>query len=236
MCNKIAIYVEGQTEQILITQLILQWWNFSEIRVENLKLVNDLKNPVQNFKPDKYNIYFLIINVEGMGSLTSAILERADKQIESGFRILVLRDLDYENSKKFPDAINALTYKFRKALNTKKCVHVEKIDLYFAVMCIEAWILGFPDVVAKWAKVSPDEVWGIIKKYSPNLNIEEIRNPATILEQISKENRKNTKSFKEISSIVSNIDLTAIQKCYESGKIASFNNFWDKLILLSKLV
>src|ERR1700722_7750346 len=103
MCRKkIALYVEGQTEHVLLNHLILSWWNYSNINIQNLKLRahGNVHCNVPSFPlKDVANPNFLIIDVEGVGSLSSIIAGRADKQHELGYNIIGLRDLyaeDYE--------------------------------------------------------------------------------------------------------------------------------------------
>lgn len=234
MCKyKIAIYVEGQTEQILINHLILTWWSYSDIRVDNIKLVTDLKNPVQDFKPiGEYLTHFVIINVEGEGSLGSAILQRANRQIANSFQIIGLRDLDFGNSKISLNPVDTITGKLKDFLRKNGCNHSEKIGIYFAIMAIEAWILAFTETVSKWAKIPELKVNDIIRDNYPNLSLEKIRSPIGLLELIGNKKR-DLKSYHEIKSLVSNINHEALHQVYKSNIVPSFSKFWCNLISTS---
>lgn len=233
MCRKIAVYVEGQTEQILINQLILIWWSFSNIKIDNIKLKNDLKNPVHSYNsgngPDTH---FVIINIEGMGHLPSAISQRAEKQIENGFDIIGLRDLDYENFKHSNDQIE-LIQKFKSALKIAGCQYSETIELYFAIVTIEAWMLAFQEAVSKWAEVSEKEVLDAIE--GKNCKLEQLRSPSSLLALIGKKGAKDPKTYHEIKSFASGIDLRMIHKVYQSKQVPSFNKFWEKLTSEKKI-
>lgn len=68
-----------------------------------------------------------------------------------------------------------------------------------------------------------------------NHYLEEIKAPSNVLERIGNTaGKKDPKSFREVTSFVSNITNSQIEKVYEDKKIPNFNKFWDKLILLSK--
>lgn len=229
MCRKIAIYVEGQTEQILLNQFILVWWSFSDIRIDNIKLKNDLKNPLPNYNSGNgHKIHFVIINIEGMGHLSSAISQRAEKQIANGFEIIGLRDLDFDNFI-FSNDQTELVQKFKFALKIAGCKHSENIELYFAIVTIEAWMLAFQEAVSSWAEVSEKEVLNTIE--SKNCKLEQIRSPSTLLAHIGKKRGKDHKTYHETMSFASKIDREMIEKVYRAEQVPSFNKFWEKLIL-----
>lgn len=221
--------MEGQTEQILINQFILVWWSFSNVKIDNIKLKNDLKNPVPNYNSGNvYETHFVIINIEGMGHLSSAISQRAEKQIKNGFDIIGLRDLDFKNFKYSNDQAE-LIQKFKSALKIGGCQYSETIELYFAIVTIEAWMLAFQEAVSKWAEVSEKEVINAIE--SKNCKLEQIRSPSSLLALISKKRDKNPKTYHETMSFASGIDREMIHKVYQSEKVPSFNKFWKRLTL-----
>ena|ERR1700722_17525794 len=235
--KKIAIYVEGQTEQAIINRLILVQWNYTEVKIRNIKLQSyqDTVCKIQDFLPDiddESAILFLITDVDGVGSLTSAIANRANAQQKNGFEIIGLRDLSAQDFNELPtnvDRIERIIQKFQKALQTSGCEKSERIELFFAVMTIEAWMLAFTKAVSKWAKV-PEE--NILQQFS-NINLEEIKAPSNVLKQIGNASRKkDPKSFQEVLSFVSDITDSQIKSVYRANKVPNFNRFWDKLISL----
>ena len=199
MCRKkIAIYVEGQTEQVFLNHLILTWWSYSGIRIKNTKLLrteDEVKKKylVPDFSPDtESDIFISIINVDGVGSIASAIGNRANGQHDAGFVIIGLRDLfykdDWDNNLNSNELSKKIADNFHKALKKINCKNPNKIDLFFAVMEIEAWLLAFTDSVSKWARLDKKEIQQMIDKESPN--IEKIKNPSTLIEKIGKEGGK----------------------------------------------
>ncbi len=232
--KKIAIYVEGQTEQIFLNHLILVWWSYSGIRIKNIKLLGTC--PLPNFNPDtESDIFILIINVDGVGSLASAIGNRANEQHNEGFVIIGLRDLfyreDWDNNLNPDEISQQIVNHFYKALKKINCKNPNKIDLFFAVMEIEAWLLAFTDAVSKWARVDEKRIQQIIDKESHN--IEKIKNPSTLIEKIGKEaGKKSHKSYHGSKSIVNSITQEEIQKVYSSDKVPSFVKFWQNFLSL----
>lgn len=236
--KKIAIYVEGQTEQIFINHLILAQWNYTGVKIRNIKLQSyqDSVCKVQDFLPDiedESALFFLITDVDGVGSLISAIANRANSQLKNGFKILGLRDLSAQDFNDLPtrldlsDRINKIIQKFKTALQTSECEKPETIELFLAVMTIEAWLLAFTKAVSKWAKVSEE----ITLLNVPNRNIEEINAPITVLKKIGNR-KKDPKSFDEVVSLVSNITDSEIESVYKGKRVPNFNKFWDRLISL----
>lgn len=237
--KKIALYVEGLTEQILVNHLILTWWSYENIRIENIKLLADQNSPspVSNFIPNSEiqpEFFFLITDVAGVGSLASAIASRADQQQQNGFEIIGLRDLYEEDYRKvnFPSLEAATEYlcnNFKMALQIKNCKKPEKIELFFAIMEIEAWILPFTTALSKWASIPEDVILQTIKK--KNSNIELIKNPSTLIEKMKKSNSKRkSKSFGETAAIVRNITFDDLQNIYTSRRVPGFSRFWNRLI------
>ncbi len=230
--KKIAIYVEGQTEQILINHLIKTWWCYSGIRVNNFRILKGLnkESDVKNYPVHsdiESQLLFLIFNVEGEGSLPSSIADRASKQHEQHFKIIALRDLyaeDYKKNQNKENADQVVLANIRKALKIKGCVEPEKIDIFFSIMEIEAWLLAFSNALLRWAKYSPD---------LPQ-NLEAIPRPSLRLEEFGKlAGRGAHKSYHEITSYVTPISREDIQDVYNSNRVPSFSKFWNKLLSLS---
>lgn len=235
MSKKIALYVEGQTEQVLVNHFIKTWWNYSDICIQNLKLRADGNAPckVPNF-PSQWveDPDFLIIDVEGSESLPSIIAGRANRQHGLGYKIIGLRDLDYENLP-ICDLIQKRIENFRQALDKQKCQNPEKINLFFAIMEIDTWLLAFTDALSKWSRMPKEEILNIIINHSKNLKVthlEQIPHPAGLRELLGKHHSQaDPKSYDSLMSLITPITREEIQQVYESQRIPSFNKFWDDL-------
>lgn len=229
--NKVVIYVEGQTEQVLLNHLILTTWNYTDVVIANLKLqaYKDVPCKVPHFTwggNSNSTIFFQIIDVDGVGSLPSAIANRAKTQHEKGYEIIALRDLSAQDFDCLPqniDRVDRLVQNFKTALKVVGCHKPDDIELFFSIMTIEAWLLAFTNAIAGWANITEDEV----KKSLPKQSLEEIKSPSILLKKIGS---KDSKHHHEITSIVSGISAVDIQKVYQSGMVPQFNKFWDKIM------
>ncbi len=256
--RKIAIYVEGQTEQILLKHLILTWYCYAGIKIETIKLRGYQKVPctVLPFEPLDANpeslIFFVIIDIDGIGSLVSAIADRVKKQREANFDIIALRDLhadDYlsswNNQKRSGarlsklDIIQKITKQTRLALQQRGCEDSDKIGLYFAIMDVECWLLTFTTAVAKWANISESEVLQVItgdEEQARHFNFEMIDNSATCMKRIAElGGKKYDKSHGTTKLLVDHITCEEIDNVYKSNQNPSFSIFWNNLLCLSQI-
>ncbi len=240
--KQIAIYVEGQTEQIFLNHLILTWWKYTEVEIKNIKLqaYQNSVCKVHNFPNPEALFFFLIIDVDGVGSLLSAMADRAKQQLQNGFEIIGLRDLcdeDYERACLIhkTDPIMIITNRIKEALERRGYDYPEQLDVFFAIMEIEAWLLAFTLAVSKWGRISEEGVLKIIKRElgPSHLSLEAIKRPSTLIKKIGEKGCKaNPKSLDEVKSLVSSITREEIQNVYESHQNPSFRKFWDKLVKL----
>lgn len=234
--KKIAIYVEGQAEQAFLNHLILTRWNYTGIKILNLKLhsYQDSKSKVPHFLPNTQNepfVSFVIIDVAGVGSLPSAIASRAKNEQEKGFIILALRDLAAQDFHSLPDHIdrkNWIVQKFTKALITSGCSEPHEIELFFSVMTIETWLLAFTQAASVWAHSNKES----ILKFTSGLDLESIKNPTNLFKKIGKERSDDPKSFHGMTSFIAGITAEEIESVYKAKKVPHFNQFWERLITL----
>ncbi len=242
--KKIAIYVEGQTEQIFVDHLIKTWWNYSGIEIQNIVLFGDRNSSskLHNFSSSNETaedtFFFLIIDVQGFGSLPSAIADRANSQHENGFEIIGLRDLDPDHKIGGPHTAlktsQIISENINKALTLLGCLHPEKIEVFFAIMEIETWWVGFIQALAKWTKLPEKEILRIIDRIitsEERANLEIIAHPSSLIEKIGAScGKTKPKSFHDVMSFVSPITCEDIQSVFYSNRLPSFTKFWSKII------
>jgi len=258
MKKKFAIYVEGQTEQILLSHLFKTWWNFTGIRIENIKLFRNVRKDliIPNFPADSdyrqdADFLFLIIDIQGVGALQSIITERAKRQHDQGFEIIALRDLhaqdfedyrtkekrNFQTSESIQNIAKVIEANIKKAFKQLNCGDPNIVDLHFAIMDIEAWLLTFRTTLSKWAGISEEKVKALISNdltNMENLNSEFIKNPNKIICQISELGGKSySKSFHTAQSLVSHISREEINTVYQSSRNSSFSKFWNKFSCLA---
>lgn len=237
--KKIAIYVEGQTEQIILNQLIKIYWSYTGVKIKNIKLHAKQETTTHAIDFESGNdfesmVLFLIINVDGVGTLTSAIADRAHKQQKEGFAIIALRDLSAQDFDTLPPNVDRkikIVQNFEKAISIIGKGTIDKIRLYFAVMMIEAWMLAFTEALSKWTKLPMPTLLGELRPYN---NLEDIRSPSSLIKRMGQiSERGKSKSFDEVMAFASNISKDELIAVYESNCIPSFNTFWDGLLLVS---
>jgi len=230
--KKIALYVEGQTEQILVNQLIKTWWSYSGIEIINIKTSTSSECKVVDYQGvGNEELFFLIVDVDGEGSLISSIANRANKQREEGYTIIGLRDLLASDFKKLSPihkekTAETLLENFQHAFKTLKCTRPEKIEIFFSIMAIETWLLAFSNALSKWGKKSAFDI--------PS-NLETIQDPSNWIKKIGKDaNRGDPKSFHEVTSYVNSITREDIIDVYKSNRIPSFTKFWNKILSIEE--
>jgi hypothetical protein len=238
MCRKkIAIYVEGHSEQILLNCLIKLWWQHSGIEITNLKIHGG--NTTQREKKDiedyssgdsENSIRFLIINVDGEGSLSSSIAARANRLQAEQYEIIGLRDLHAQDFTDMAlsdknEAARRITATIQEALKIKKCNNPERISIFFAIMEIEAWLLAFKNASSSWSKGSDLTI--------PH-DLEAVKRPSTLMSKLGKNSdRENHKTSHHMKSFVSGITREEIQEVYSSKRIPSFSVFWGQVLNLT---
>lgn len=94
--KKVAVFVEGQTEQIFVERLIHQIYGYQGIRVISNKIYGkSLFIRLQDdLNVDAVEFLFLVVNVDTDERVLSAMLDNAPRMAERGFsKIIGLRDL-----------------------------------------------------------------------------------------------------------------------------------------------
>jgi hypothetical protein len=139
--KKMAVFVEGQTEQIFVEKLINEIGGRHNVLIENIKAKFGKKKQRQFIKVSAKSMttgqkyYVLICDCGTDSRIKDDILESYDSMSKSGYeRILGLRDVYPHRSGDIPKLINGLNY----GLPTAPI----PITIILAKMEIEAWFLG----------------------------------------------------------------------------------------------
>lgn len=232
--KKIAIYVEGVTEQVLLNTFLSKWWGYTNLYIKNFKLdgdrLNSCASDIQDSSFGDLNTadIFLIINVQGYGSIPAGINSRLKRHREEGFLVLGLRDLnedDYRKHSSLDDFKKSYLARLRQQLQLKK--NPEPIpDVFFSVMEVEAWKLAFLDAIVSWSEKNVVTLNQILKFNIETHSLEEIPNPASAIKRINPRDT-DSKSASENKKFCSQITKQAIQQVYDSKRVPSFNIFWD---------
>jgi hypothetical protein len=147
--KRIAVFAEGQTEQIFVRHLLLKMVDNSRLSFECMKLGaggNERPVPWPYSAPDP-DIYFLIVDCGNDGKVLSVIRDREESLVAKGFeKIIGIRDMySAEYDKRSPGVIDdsvITAFITNWNLTISKMTHADKISFHAAIMEVEAWLLG----------------------------------------------------------------------------------------------
>lgn len=236
---KVAIYVEGITEVGFVYRLIGEkhQWDWTAFRMECLhldpeKAGDDLSDYGDENSEDNY----LIFDSCSHDAVSSDILSRFESHRINGFnRVVGLRDI-------YSDRYFELYGRTTDRQSVEKFIHDmqdtlrEKdpdgfIQLRFAIMETEAWLLAMSDV---FSRIDPqiDAQWLMDKACIDVTKDPEdsMVHPFNKLEEIYKSiSRTYSKHWKEIKEIIFKLTWDDFDNLYHSGKCNSFREFYDSI-------
>ena len=238
---KVAIYVEGITEAGFVYQLIGEKykWNWTDFRLECLhldpeKAVDDLRD----YGDKNSENYYLIYDSCSDGSVSSDMLQRFEGHRQNGYdKVVGLRDVF---SDRYFDIYGRNTIKqnvdrFIKDMQDALLEYDNSgfVNLRFAIMETEAWLLAMSDVFSKIDK-RIDAQW-LLDKVAINIADDPENayvHPFGNLEDIYKTvSRTYSKHWQEIKEIVFKLKWNDFDKLYQSGKCNSFRVFFDTIFI-----
>lgn len=240
---KTAVFVEGQTELIFTRGLILKYFEYQDVWVECYTLFNDEDlNPTEySFPNQEAKCYFQILNVGNDNKVLSSILKREKYLFESNRKfdkIIGLRDMyskDYREivkSLKIDERVNEKFIEGHKNVILQKSSYSDKINFHFAIMELEAWLLGIEYLFKKFNDKLENET------INTTLNIDlsvidpekEIFHPAKIVNQILEMVGDNySKSKSEINKFMGLITREDIIQLLGKEKCNTFKEYCKSL-------
>lgn len=235
---KTAIFVEGQTELIFVREMLLKMFSYQNVSLECYTLFTD-----SNFNTTEYaypnteaNYYFQIINVGNDTSVITRMIHRQQRLLNSGFsKIIGLRDMysrDYRRYSIGSKIDPELNKKFISA--HRKQITEDNVCFVFAIMEIEAWILGFRCI---YETLGEDFTRDYIKNQlgfdlitdDPET---EFYHPAEQLAALlNLASKKYAKRKSDVNSLVSSINKADYIELLASKKCDSFREFCSFLPL-----
>ncbi len=237
--RKIAIFAEGQSEQIFIRYFLTLTLGWEKISFQCLKLYADsmLHAPFDH-KNEHAEVHFLIVNVGNDESVLSAIKDREVPLIQKGYeKIIALRDMYSGNYRKLsPGRINEnVTKAFIESADEtiKQMSEPERIKMLFAIMELEAWFLGMYNVFERFNSELTVEY--IEKELGYNLSAIDPQTmffrPADIVNDIfSLIAGRYKKSDDEVESICCKIEINDFRNALEGGRCNSFKEFYEEML------
>ena len=239
--KKVAIFVEGQGEQIFVRHLLNYLIEPTKFSFECLCLrAGNLDRVPYTYKNEHAEVHFLIINAQGDGSVLPAIKKREKGLLREGYyKIIGLRDMYSQAYCEIsPNVINEnLIQQFIDGANNSIALmsQPEKIHFHFAIMELEAWWLCmytiFPKIdkrlTVEFIKEELEYDLSIVNAektfFHPALKISKILNLVGL---------NYDKHFSEVERITSQITFDDIVDVImsEEKRCESFKKFCDDLI------
>lgn len=238
---KVAIYVEGITEAGFVYQLIKEKYQnrWTDFRLECLNLEpKSAEDDLWDYGDENSKDYYLIYDSCSDGSVSSDMLDRFENHWKNGFdKVVGLRDV---YSKRYTDLfkqsilkedVSAFIEDMRNALREKDPQGY--IQLRFAIMETEAWLLAMSDVFGRIdSKLNADWLLnkvGIDVSEDPEITIfHPFHKVKDIYASIS---RSYDKHWSEIKEIVFKLTWDDFNNLYHSGKCNSYREFYDTIFL-----
>lgn len=228
--RKVALFVEGQAEQVFVRDFLIKWydWDINKVGLACYKLHagNEYEAPYQHGTVDSEN-YFQIFNVGNDSSVLSVMLDRANRLHNAGYSLVVgLRDMfskvyHQKTFQKNNERIIDPELNERFIQSAKEEIEASskplELQMHYAIMEVEAWLLGMPKFMEHLQDINDPET--------------DIYHPAEKLKELMEAMGSGyDKHSKDIESIIGNLDKKDYLALYESGRCQSFRKFVDALL------
>lgn len=238
--KKVAVFVEGQAELILVRELLLKMYDYQNIGINCYNLICDnLDNAPYEFGNMEVDNYYMIINVGNDNSVLSKIFTRANGLHDKGFtKIIGLRDVygDFykEKNRGVRDINLELIEKFKNSAQNEIDAKnlTQYIKIHFAIMEVEAWFIGF-NVFERIDATLSNEFIKSNLNYDLENNDPEVTyyHPAKIIGDIyGLIGSKYDKHESDVSSLVSCLEKEDYNNLIKSFKCSTFTSFVQELL------
>lgn len=237
--RKIALFVEGQTELIVVREYLLRWFNYSDISIECRTLFRDSKfrTAPYDFPTPTPQYFFQIINVGNDNAVLSRILNREEYMWNEGYeKIIGLRDMyskDYQEvTHTIDENVNNHFINVHNRTINSRAKKPENIAMCFAIMETEAWFLGLSHIFEKMdARLTHSFIQENTAHNLVNHDPEKtVFHPASVLNDIyNLIGQKYRKHEGDIEAILNLTDKTDFENLLNKDKCQSFNQFHDAI-------
>lgn len=237
--RKVVIFVEGQTEQQFLRDVLLQWYEFDAdhlgIQCHKLHSTSEFSVPFDYGTMDSETFY-RIVDTSGEGNVLPAIRKNAERYASLGYEAVIgLRDM-------FCDAYHsaAQNRKIHSDINEKMIrLTSEQLPkgfdicyIRFAIMEIETWMLSMPELLLRIDSRLTAEY--ILCELGVDLNADlekTLYHPAQTMKDVLKlVGREYNKHTAETSAVTSLIQKDACISLMQSDKCEAFRNFMQLIL------
>lgn len=239
--KKVAVFVEGQAELILVRELLLRMYDYQNIGINCYALINNNFNNVPyDFGSTIEQNYYMIVNVGNDNSVLSKIISRADGLYKKGYtKIIGLRDVYGDIYKKHNKGQRNINHTIISKLESAAQYQIsntsspQNIKLFFAIMEVEAWFLGFNNIFKNIDTALSNEFIKSKLKYDLENNDPETTyyHPAKIIGDIyNLVELKYDKHKSDVSPLICSLEKDDYCYLIDSPKCSSFTSFAQELL------
>lgn len=230
--KRIAIFVEGLTEQILVRRMLEAVLKRKNIAIQSVKITggHNIRMSFTVMQAAQVNrntdYYVLIYDCGGETNVKGYMMMQRESLVERGYTcILGLRDV-------YPNFTREEIPKLRNGLNFRVPQKGALTRIHLAVMETEAWFLGeYTHFRKVSSKLSPEFIQKHLGFNPKTENMEERESPAHDLKNIYRlVDQDYTKKRSRINTIVGKLDFK-----YFTGTLASkMHSLGDFVVQLEK--
>ena len=235
------MFVEGQTELVFVREFLSKWFGYDSnlIGFDCYYLFkNEFRDVAYTFGSVESENYYMLVNVGNDYSVLSKIRDRMHHLENLGYQLVIgLRDMysaQYikdAHGRRIDDAVTQLHVEAAKEQIAEMDME-EKVAFHFAIMEVEAWLLGMPRFLqAVDERLTPESVFqstGINLADNPETTF---FHPAAELAKIYEiAGKKYDKHETDIASIMAPLQVEDFLSLMNLGHCQTFKAFVDSLL------
>jgi len=243
--KKIAIFTEGQGEQIFIRHLLIQVIGYSDLSFNCQKLYrHNLQDVSYQYPNQNAKFHFLIINAGNDEKVLSLLVERIDKLRMVGYeKFIGIRDMYCDTYQKRSPVTVDETLNQQMIDSANKVIqnmnNPDQIVFCFSIMELEAWILSMHNLFTRINKkltleYIQQELGYNLRDIDPQMVFykpsDEIDN---ILKLIGS---RYTKKYGDMASICDKIVTTDFQDAKANDRCKSFAILYSDIYGLTEML
>jgi len=227
--NKLAVFVEGQTEQLFVSRFVKELAGHHKVAIETWKAVGGGRRPPRRFiqlsaSATEGKQYSVLIYDSGTDSrVTSDIRDQYQGLVRGGYSLVLgLRDVHPQPRAQIP----AMRRSIERVLPKGKV----RADVVLAIMEIEAWFIAEDTHFARMdAGITAEKVKDVIGADMRTLDVEALEQPSEILDRIYKVvGRAYRKRRKRISNLLDVLDYARLYLAIPE-RVGALRRFRDHL-------
>lgn len=224
--KRIAIFVEGLTEQILVRRMLETVMEKKGIAIQTVKITggHNIRMSFTVMQAARVSrdtgYYVLIYDCGGETNVKGYLMMQRQSLVDKGYSCIIgLRDV-------FPNFTHEEIPKLRKGLNFKMSQKGACTRIFLAVMETEAWFLGEYTHLRKVSqKLTPEFIQKRLGFNPKTGNMENREQPAYDLKRVYRlAEHDYTKKRSKLNSIVSKLDFNFFTRRL-AGKMESLGDF-----------